>query len=135
MARRQRYIEVRDRLVKAIADSGGKLLISSDTPEWFHLYGYGVHREMQAMAAAGLTPYRIMRAATRDAAEYLGVLREGGTIEPGKRADLVLLRANPLEAIANAELIESVAIGGRWLARAELDRMVERARARIGGKQ
>jgi imidazolonepropionase-like amidohydrolase len=90
---------------------------------------------MQAMERAGLTPARILRATTRDAAEFLGALREeGGTIEAGKRADLVLLRANPLQTIANAAEIEAVSIGGRWLDRAQLDRMLERAKLRIGSQ-
>ena len=131
-ARRDKYIETRNRLVKAIADSGGRILVSSDTPEWFHLYGYGVHRELQALVDAGLTPYRVLTAATRDAAEYLGATREWGTIEPGKRADLVLVRENPLASIRNASAIEGVAIGGRWLSRQELDRMLAQAKERMG---
>jgi imidazolonepropionase-like amidohydrolase len=132
-ARRRRYVEVRNRLVKAIVDSGGRLLAGSDTPEWFHLYGYALHRELQAYVSAGLTPYQALAAATRDPAEFLGAATETGTIEPGKRADLVLLGADPLEDVRNTTRIEGVAVGGRWLPRAELDAMLARARARLAG--
>ncbi|MGH7517909.1 MAG: amidohydrolase family protein [Gemmatimonadales bacterium] len=126
-------MEVRNRLVKAIADSGGKLLAGSDTPEWFHVYGWALHRELASFVAAGLTPYQALEAATRNAAEFLGGSAEWGTIETGKRADLVLLSANPLEQITNTERIEAVSLGGRWLPKAELDRMIRRASDRLGG--
>ncbi len=132
-ARRRRYVEVRNRLVKAIADSGGRLLTGSDTPEWFHAYGWGLHRELQAFVAAGLTPFQSLAAATRNAAEFLGQSAEWGTIEPGKRADLVLLDANPLEDIRHTMGIAGVMVGGRWLDRAELDRLIEVGSAAIDG--
>ncbi len=129
--RRRRYVEVRNRLVKAIADSGGKLLAGSDSPEWFHVYGWALHRELASFVAAGLTPYQALEAATRNAAEFLGGSAEWGTVESGKRADLVLLAANPLEEITNTARIEAVSLGGRWLPKAELERMIERAGERL----
>jgi imidazolonepropionase-like amidohydrolase len=129
--RRRRYVEFRNRATKAIADSGGKILAGSDSPDWFMVYGWTMHRELQSLVAAGLTPYQALSAATRNPAEYFGGAREWGTIEIGKRADLVLLDANPLEDIRNTTRIEGVAIGGRWLPRAELDRMLGAATARI----
>ena len=132
-ARRARYVEVRNALVKAIADSGGKLLASSDTPEWFQVYGWTLHRELGAFVEAGLTPFQALETATRNPAEFLRAGRDFGTIERGKRADLVLLSANPLEDIGNTTTIEAVSIGGRWLDRGQLDRMLRRATARING--
>ena len=134
MPRRARYIEVRNKLVKAIHDSGGKILAGSDTPEWFHVYGWGLHRELQALVQAGLTPYQALVAATRNPAEFLNQTGEWGTLEPGTRADFVLLSANPLADIRNTERIDAVAVGGRWLDRAELDRMIAAGQAAINGK-
>ena len=116
-ARRKRYVDVRNRLVKAIHDSGGKILAGSDTPEWFHAYGWGLHRELQALVEAGLTPYEALAAATRNPAEFLDQSSEWGTLEPGTRADLVLLDANPLEDIGNTMKIAAVG-DRRALARA-----------------
>jgi len=132
-SRRKRYVEVRNRLVKAIADSGGRILAGSDTPEWFHVYGWALHRELASYVGAGLTPYQALEAATRNPAEFLGALNEWGTIEPGKRADLVLLAANPLEDITNTQRIEAVSLGGRWMPKAELAAMIRRASERLGG--
>jgi imidazolonepropionase-like amidohydrolase len=131
-ARRQRWVAVRNQLVKAISDSGGKIMAGSDTPEWFLGYGFTLHRELESLVAAGLTPYQALAAASRTPAEFLHALRDWGTIEPGKRADLVLLSANPLEDIRNTTRIEGVAVGGRWLPQASLRRMLLSATRRLG---
>jgi imidazolonepropionase-like amidohydrolase len=133
--RRMRYVEVRNRLVKAIADSGGKIMAGSDTPEWFFGYGWTIHRELESLVATGLTPYQALAAATRNPAEFLRASKEWGTIEKGKRADLLLLEANPLEDIRNTARIEAVSVGGRWLDRAERERMIEEAAKRLGGEE
>lgn len=132
-ARRARYIEVRNKLVKAIHDSGGRILAGSDTPEWFHAYVWGLHRELEALVQAGLTPYQALVAATRNPAEFLAQTSEWGTLEPGKRADFVLLSANPLADIRNTMRIDGVAFGGRWFPRAELDRMIAAGTKAING--
>jgi imidazolonepropionase-like amidohydrolase len=132
--RRMRYVQVRDRLVKAIADSGGKIMAGSDTPEWFFGYGWTIHRELESLVAAGLTPHQALAAATRNPAEFLRATKEWGTIEPGKRADLVLLEGDPLEDIRNTSRIEAVVIGGRWLDRNERERMIADAVIRLGGE-
>jgi imidazolonepropionase-like amidohydrolase len=132
-ARRMRWVQVRDRLVKAIADSGGKIMAGSDTPEWFFGYGWTLHRELESLVAAGLTPYQALTAATRNPAEFLRASTEWGTIETGKRADLVMIAGNPLEDIRNTARIEGVSVGGRWLDNAERERMVRVAVERLGG--
>ena len=132
-ARRMRWVQVRDRLVKAIADSGGRIMAGSDTPEWFFGYGWTLHRELESLVVAGLTPFQALAAATRNPAEFLRATREWGTIEPGKRADLVLLEGNPLEDIRNTSRIEAVAVGGRWLDATERERMIAAAAERLGG--
>ncbi len=65
-----------------------------------------------------------LRAATRDAAECLGQLDALGTVSVGKFADLVLLEANPLDDIRNTQRIDSVVVGGRLIARAELQELL-----------
>jgi hypothetical protein len=132
-ARRKRYVEIRNRAAKAISDSGGKILVGSDAPDFFMAYGYSFHRELQSLVEAGLTPYQTLVAATRNAAEYLGASKEWGSLEKGKRADFVLLDANPLVDIKNSTRIQGVAIGGRWIERAELDRMVDKVARMING--
>ena len=130
---RKRFAEIRNTLVKRIHDAGGKIIAGSDSPDLLMSYGYAMHRELQALVKAGLTPYDALVAATRNPAEYLKAGNEFGTIQPGRRADLLLLSANPLADIANTQRIVSVFVGGRQFERADLDRMARRAQQAIDG--
>lgn len=132
-ARRLRWVELRDRLVKEIVDSGGRVMAGSDTPEWFFTYGYTLHRELESLVSAGLTPYQALEAATSNPARFLKATGEWGTIAAGRRADMLLLSANPLEDIRNTTRIEAVVLGGRWLDRTERDRMIRDAVERMRG--
>jgi imidazolonepropionase-like amidohydrolase len=98
------------------------------------VYGWTLHRELENLVGAGVSPYQAVLAATRNPAEFFGARQEWGTVEIGRRADLVLLAANPLADIKNSTRIDGVWIGGRWLPRAELDRMIDAARQQINGE-
>lgn len=123
--RRMQYVNVRNRLVKALYDAGGKIMAGSDAPEWYLLYGYTLHREIRSLVEAGLPPYAALEAATRNPAEFFGTLSQTGTVEAGKRADLLLLQANPLEDVSNTERRVGVMTRGRWLPEAELQKMLD----------
>jgi len=128
---RQRYAVIRNTLVKRIHDAGGKILAGSDGPDLLMVYGYGLHRELQALVKAGLTPYQALATATSNVAEFLGGTQDFGTIQPKRRADLVLIKGNPLDDIRNTQNIEGVMIGGRWLAKDELGKMIAAAKVAI----
>jgi imidazolonepropionase-like amidohydrolase len=83
--------------------------------------GASAHREMQLFTKAGLTPMEAILAATSYAAASLGKLEETGTLERGKRADLVILDADPLADIANTTKINTVVRGGRVIHPGELE--------------
>jgi len=134
-SRRKRYVATRNRITRIIAERGGRLLAGSDTPEWLMVYGWTLHRELERFVEAGLTPYQALATATRNPAEFLKASREWGTIEEGKRADLVLIAGNPLEDIRNTARIEAVSLGGRWLPRPELQRMIVAASDRLDGRE
>jgi len=87
----------------------------------------GVHLELEELVAAGLSPARAIRAATGDAARIVGAERDLGTIAVGKRADLVLLDADPLADIRNTRRIRAVVQDGWIVDRA---RIAERFRVR-----
>ena len=123
--RRARYVALRNRITKAIHDAGGKIMAGSDTPEWLLLYGYTLHRELRALSDAGLSNYATLAAATRNPAEFFGTIDKTGTIEKGKRADLVLLEANPLENIAHTERRAGVMLRGRWFTQPEMDKWLD----------
>jgi imidazolonepropionase-like amidohydrolase len=123
--RRAKYQRVRNQLVKAIREAGGKVMAGSDTPELFLVYGFTLHRELQNLVAAGLSNYDALAAATSTPAEFLKAFDTFGSIELGKRADLVLLTANPLDDIANTEKRAGVMVRGRWLSQAELQKQLD----------
>lgn len=102
-------------MIRALHEAGAGLLVGTDTPNPFVVPGFSVHEELENLVRAGLHPVEALAAATREAARFLGALNELGTIEEGKRADLVLLRGNPLEAIGNTREIAGVMVGGAWL--------------------
>jgi imidazolonepropionase-like amidohydrolase len=83
--------------------------------------GASLHDELALFVDAGLTPMQALQAATRNPARFLHV--EAGTIEVGKRADLVLLDANPLDDIRNTRRIDSVVLDGTLFDRSRLDAM------------
>ncbi|GAJ11203.1 unnamed protein product, partial [marine sediment metagenome] len=83
--------------------------------------GFALHRELEELVTVGLTPYEALRRSTTHPMEFLGELEEAGTIEIGKRANLVLLQANPLKDISNIRSIAGVMIQGRWYPRSYLD--------------
>jgi hypothetical protein len=74
--------------------------------------GAGLHDELQLLVESGFTPMEALQAATRNPARYFGKLRDMGTLEPGKLADLVLLDANPLDDIRNTRKISLVVLRG-----------------------
>ena len=84
--------------------------------------GFSTHRELESLVAAGLTPYQALETGTRNVARYFGTERETGTIERGKRADMVLLEADPLVDIRNTTKRAGVMVRGRWLPREEIER-------------
>lgn len=108
-------------VIKALQDAGAGLLSGTDTP--IAIPGFSLHHELQGFVLAGLTPYQALTTSTRNVAAYFGTLNESGTVAVGKRADLVLLRGNPLVDIRNTTQPAGVMLNGRWLAQAALDRM------------
>ena len=91
--------------------------------------GFSAHDALEDLVTAGLTPYQALRAATANAAEFLGPGAQRGIVAAGQNADLVLLDANPLENIANSRRIAGVMLRGRWLSRADLDRILKELRS------
>lgn len=108
-----------DNLTK-VYQAGIRIATGSDAGNIGTLHGASLHREFQAMAEAGMTPMDIIVAATGNGAQTLTENPDFGTIEPGKRADLVILNANPLDDIANAQNIDRVIRSGIGFAQSEL---------------
>jgi imidazolonepropionase-like amidohydrolase len=104
------YKKIQD-LLKAFYKAGGKIVAGSDT--FLSVPGLSLQREMVFLVDAGFTPMQAITIATRDNAEFLGKGKELGTIKAGKRADLVVVGANPLEDIRNAQRVTAVIKDGQ----------------------
>jgi hypothetical protein len=119
------FLPALEKMLVALNESGALLMSGTDAATPVMVPGFSLHDELETMADVGLSPYEVLRTTTYNPALYLGELDEFGTVEVGKRADLVLLEENPLDDIANTRQIAGVMVRGRWYSRAELDLMLE----------
>jgi imidazolonepropionase-like amidohydrolase len=133
LEKRARWVELREKLIRAIHDAGGKIMAGSDTPEFLFLYGFSQHRELKALSDAGLSNYAVLAAGTRNAHEFFGTIDKVGTIEKGKRADLILLNANPLDNIDATENRSGVMLKGKWHPQTELNGWLDEIAPKIHG--
>ncbi len=106
--------------LKSAHDAGVPIVGGSDTGNPFVFPGYSMHQELKLMVEAGLTPMEALIAATRRPAEMLDAEDTFGTIEPGKRADLLILGGDPLKDISNTRTLEVVIQGGEIIDRSSL---------------
>jgi hypothetical protein len=104
----------RQQFVGMCSRAGVKIIAGTDGPGLGTLVpGYGLHHELELLVESGLSPEQALRAATLTAAEVLGKDKELGSVEPGKLADMVIVEADPLADIRNANKIELVIKGGK----------------------
>ena len=120
-------IAVNGRVIKALHNAGILIVAGNDTG----LIGYGLDRELELYVAAGLSPDAALRTATLDAARAMGLDRESGSIEVGKRADLILVAGDPLVNISDIRRVAKVVRGGQLYDSIALGRSVGFDRAAV----
>jgi len=121
---RQKYEILKASVVK-LAAAGARIILGSDTGLPDHFFGFTEQRELQLMVEAGMTPADVIVAATSRAAEFLGTT-DRGSLVPGKRADFLVLDANPLDDIRNTRRIAKMYLSGVEVDRAALKQSVMR---------
>jgi imidazolonepropionase-like amidohydrolase len=104
--------------------AGVPMMTGTDAPMPEVYPGFSLQDELARFVEAGYTPREALRAATLAPARFLGQEAASGSIAPGKRADLVLLTADPARDVRNTRRIDAVVLGGRLLRRAELDALL-----------
>ena len=122
-------MDTRRRVLGALNEAGVGILMGTDSPQLYNVPGFALHREIRIYEDAGMSRYDILRSGTTTVAQYvgdvLGLERNFGTVEVGQRADLVLLGANPLDALENLEQRAGVMVRGRWVSGEEIQSGLE----------
>jgi imidazolonepropionase-like amidohydrolase len=113
--RHRAVLEKRKEFIRLLTKKGGSGLIvaGTDVTVPFVFPGVSLHREIELLTAAGLTPMQAIMAATKNASGLLGHADRLGTLEEGKIADVLILNANPLEDISNLRSVEMVLRDGK----------------------
>ena len=114
--------------LRMLHDAGVPVLAGTDLGNPFLVPGASLHDELELLVRAGLSNLEALQAATIAPARTFGLADSLGVVAKGTLADLVLLDRNPLDDIANTRTVRSVVLRGRLLDRAELDRLIDRAR-------
>jgi imidazolonepropionase-like amidohydrolase len=122
----ERQVKVSMDLVGMMQKTGVRILAGTDLATAGTYPGFDLHRELELLVKAGLTPMEALQSATRNVTEFLK-LSDVGTIQAGKIADVVLLDANPLDDIRNTQRIRAVVLGGKLFSRPALDGLLVEA--------
>jgi len=116
-------------LLNRLKQAGIPLLLSTDagTGSMGIVPGFSIHDELRILTENGFTPYEAIASGTIDASKVVKAMigvDDFGTIEEGKRADLILVNENPLEDVANIKDLHGVMAAGRWYEKAALQKMI-----------
>jgi imidazolonepropionase-like amidohydrolase len=121
----QRRERVSCDIVRILHDAGVKVLAGTDTPMPLVYPGYSLHDELELLVQCGSSNAQALQAATSGAAELLRLSTTNGAIAAGRRADLVVLDADPLRDIGALRRIHAVVLAGRLLRREDLDALLQ----------
>lgn len=107
-------------LLLALHDGGARILFGTDSPQQFSVPGFSIHREMKAMVDCRMTPFEVLQTATKNVGEYFKGRDTFGLVAAGHRADLVLLKANPISDLSHLTQRAGVMVRGRWIPESEI---------------
>jgi imidazolonepropionase-like amidohydrolase len=108
------------RLAKMMYDNGVEILSGTDIPNFGLIPGESLHHELELLVESGISPLDVIKIATRNGADALGILNKVGTIENGKEADMIVLAANPIDNISNTKKIEAIINDGKLVDREKI---------------
>jgi imidazolonepropionase-like amidohydrolase len=101
-------------LPKILYDHGVTIMSGTDIPNFGLIPGISLHHELELLVKAGINPLNVIKIATSNGADALGILDDVGTIEAGKQADMIILNANPIINIRNIGAIEGLIEDGQF---------------------
>jgi imidazolonepropionase-like amidohydrolase len=131
-ARNRKVAEIATSLVRAMHRAGVPLLVGTDSFDAWVVPGLSVHRELELLVQAGISPQEALVMATRDAAAFVGQGATRGTIATGKLAELLVLESDPRVDIRSTARIETIVLRGAVIDRAERERMKAEIEAAAG---
>jgi len=117
-----------ERVVGGMFRAGVPIMAGTDAMNPYCLPGFSLHDELALLVESGLTPLAALQAATINPAKFMGRTADLGTVEAGKIANLVLLRADPLADIHNTTQIEAVWFRGQYYDKTALAAILEKAK-------
>ena len=120
------HAENRRKLLKAMNEHDVNILMGTDAPQLFSVPGFSIHRELEEMVAAEMSPYEIIKSGTYNVGQYFSNEDDFGTIAEGQRADLILVNENPLEDVGHIRNHSGVMVQGKWLSKEEIDKQLEK---------
>ena len=118
----RRIASLRRNVLTALHEGGANIAIGTDSPQIFSVPGFAMYHEMALYTEVGMTPYEVLEIGTRRPAEYFDATDEFGTVAVGRRADLLLLSANPTDDISHIRNRVGVMVNGRWILSDEIER-------------
>jgi imidazolonepropionase-like amidohydrolase len=122
---RKKFLDKELEVVHLLHEKGVPFLAGTDTPPGVYIFpGFSLHDELQRLVAAGFTPLEALQTGTLNPARFFGMEDQLGAIEKDKLADLVLLKANPLDNIANTQKIAAVISNGHYFSSNDLQKML-----------
>ncbi|HAN32004.1 MAG TPA: amidohydrolase, partial [Myxococcales bacterium] len=113
------------RFAKALVDAGGRVQVGAHGQR----EGLAVHWELWSFVQGGMSPVQALRAGTLDGARYIGLDDDLGSLEPGKLADLAIVKGRPDVDISHSERVKWTVVGGRVYDASNLQPIVPKGRA------
>jgi hypothetical protein len=120
-------------VIRIFHEEGVPQLTCTDGLNPYNVQGDTLHQEIENFAAAGMSAYDALRCSTSEAARFMNESELWGTLAVGKRANMILLRANPLDDVRATRDPEAVFANGYYLTRPVLDDLLEQRAALVAG--
>jgi imidazolonepropionase-like amidohydrolase len=125
--------EALKKIVLNLYHSKSRLIAGTDAGNLpFLIPGYSLHQELKIMSEMGIPPFEVLKMTTINASLAMNKEAEFGTVEVGKRADLLLLKANPLDNIDNLQNKDGLMIRGIWLSETEIKKITDKIKLVFG---
>lgn len=122
-----------NRIILNLYQSNAKLIAGTDSGNLpFLVPGYSLHQELKLLSEIGIPTYEVLKMATVNAAQAMNKSDEFGTVEVGKRADLLLLNSNPLENVENLTDKAGLMVRGIWLSKEDIEQLTNEIKLAFG---